>query len=193
MEHIVDARGKSCPQPLIETKKRLENISIDENIVAIVDNEAAKENIVRFAESSDCSYSVEEKKGEYFIRISREDSLAVGLKTKNQNIVLLSSDRLGKGEDILGNTLLKSFLYSISQLDTLPEKIILMNSGVKLGVEDSEFLQYLLDLEKQGIEIISCGTCLDYYGLKDKLCVGSTGNMYSIAEHLVAADKTITF
>lgn len=192
MEHIIDTRGKTCPQPLIDTKKGLENIDIGDNVVAIVDNETAKENIVRFAESSDCSYRVEEKKGDYHITISRENSLSVGLKTNNLHVVLLTSDKLGSGEDILGITLMKSFLYSISQLDALPERIILMNSGVKLGVEGSEFLQYLLDLERHGIQILACGTCLDYYGLKDKFCLGSIGNMYTIVEHLITADKTIT-
>ena len=106
-------------------------------------------------------------------------------------VAAIGSDRMGEGSDELGHILMKSFLFAVTQLDTLPDKMLFYNGGAKLTVEGSECLADLKALEEQGVEIMTCGTCLDFYGLKDKLAVGSVTNMYSIAETLQGAMSVI--
>lgn len=106
-------------------------------------------------------------------------------------VVAVGSDRMGSGSDELGRILMKSFIFAVTQLDTLPDKMLFYNGGAKLTIEGSESLNDLKALEEQGVEIMTCGTCLDYYGIKDKLSVGSVTNMYSIVETLQGAMSVI--
>ena len=103
----------------------------------------------------------------------------------------VGSDRMGDGSDELGHILMKSFLFAVTQLDELPDKMLFYNGGAKLTVEGSECLEDLKTLEEQGVEILTCGTCLDYHGIKDKLAVGGVTNMYSIVEILQSAVNVI--
>jgi len=98
---------------------------------------------------------------------------------------------LGRGDDTLGNVLIKSFFYTLNENDVVGKTLIFLNSGVKLTCSGSEVLEHLMSLEKRGTEILSCGTCLDFYGLKEKLCVGKITNMYHILELLIKAPKVI--
>ena len=106
-------------------------------------------------------------------------------------VVAVGSDRMGEGSEELGHILMKSFLFAVTQLDQLPDKMIFYNGGAKLTTEGSESLEDLRSLAEQGVEIITCGTCLDYYGLRDRLAVGDVGNMYSIVETLQSAVNVI--
>lgn len=106
-------------------------------------------------------------------------------------VVAVGSDRMGDGSDELGHILMKSFIFAVTQLDLLPDKMLFYNGGAKLTIEGSESLDDLKALEEQGVEIMTCGTCLDYYGIKDKLAVGSVTNMYSIVETLQGAMSVI--
>lgn len=106
-------------------------------------------------------------------------------------VVAVSSDRMGSGNDELGKVLIKGFIFAVTQLDELPKTMLFYNGGATLTTEGSDSLEDLKSLEAQGVEILTCGTCLDYYGLKDKLAVGSVTNMYSIVETLAGADKII--
>ena len=106
-------------------------------------------------------------------------------------MVAVSSDRMGSGNDELGKVLIKGFIFAVTQLDELPKTMLFYNGGATLTTEGSDSLEDLKSLEAQGVEILTCGTCLDYYGLKDKLAVGSVTNMYSIVETLAGADKII--
>ena len=110
---------------------------------------------------------------------------------RSNTIVVISSDRMGNGNDALGKVLIKGFIYAITQLDTLPKKMLFYNGGATLTVEGSDSLEDLKSLEAQGVEILTCGTCLDYYEVKDKLAVGSVTNMYSIVEAMTEAGKII--
>lgn len=106
-------------------------------------------------------------------------------------VVAVSSDRMGSGNDELGKVLIKGFIFAVTQLDELPKTMLFYNGGATLTTEGSDSLEDLKSLEAQGVEILTCGTCLDYYGLKDKLAVGSVTNMYSIVETLAGAGKII--
>ena len=98
---------------------------------------------------------------------------------------------MGNGDDQLGRTLMKGFLYAVSQLEQLPKTILLYNGGVKLAVEGAVSVEDLKSMEAQGVQVLACGTCLNYYGLTEQLAVGSVTNMYAIVEELNAAGKVI--
>ena len=110
---------------------------------------------------------------------------------EDKTVVVISSAAMGNGNDELGHTLMKGFLYALSQLEKLPEKILFYNGGVTWTTEGSDSLEDLKSMEEQGVEILSCGTCLNFYGLTDKLKVGSVTNMYDIVESMAKADKVI--
>lgn len=110
---------------------------------------------------------------------------------KKKKIVVLRSGKMGEGNDELGAVLMKGFIYALTELDNLPETILLYNGGAPLSCEGSDSLEDLKTLEAQGVEIMTCGTCLNYYGLSDKLAVGTVTNMYAIAEKMSEADTII--
>lgn len=191
MINQIDARGLTCPQPVIMAKKALEQIATGE-IIAIVDNETAKENIITLAENSNLGVGVEKRDKDYYIRITKKAIDSYNEEISSGNIVILvSSSTMGKGDEELGKILMKSFLYALVENEEKPRYLIFINSGVFLTSEGSESLEHLMALEKQGVEILSCGTCLDFYQLKEKLCVGQVSNMYTIVENMQKADKVI--
>lgn len=192
MERIVDARNLSCPQPVILTKKAMEEDDGKLEIITIVNNNAALENVSKLASHQGYQYEVKEKDGDFYIHMRKE--AVNGEKTeKKQDIAILVKSRLfGEGEEELGEILMKSFLYTLTEMKEDIRHIIFMNSGVFLTCEGSPVLEHLKALEAEGVEILSCGTCLDFYQLKDKLKVGSITNMYSAVEILTSAAKSLT-
>lgn len=187
----VDARGLTCPQPVILTKKALEEISEGE-VITIVDNITAKENVSRLASNLSCSFEVSGRDGCHYIRI-KKTAAGGAAKEVNQDIVILAgTDKLGQGDEALGGLLMKSYTYALTEVAPLPKAMLFINSGVKLTSEGSAVLENLEKLAAQGVEIVSCGTCLDFYQLKEKLKVGTIGNMYAIIEKMHAAAKTVT-
>ncbi|WP_338824534.1 hypothetical protein MHOCP_01330 [Moorella humiferrea] len=193
MEKVVDARGLACPQPVIQTKKALETLSPDGELVTIVDNEVARDNVLKLVRSMECVASVREQGNEYYIHIRKESLPSTQLSVHPGQVLLVTSATLGRGSEELGGVLMRSFFYSLSETEVLPRRIIFINSGVHLCCQGSPVLDSLLALEQKGVEVLACGTCLDYYHLKEKLCIGSVTNMYTIIEHLTAAEKVITF
>lgn len=188
----IDARGLKCPEPVIITKKALEEI--EEGIVlSIVDNITAKENVSRLAANMNLKYEIEEKDGFFYISINKIKSEKQIIKATGADdiVVVITNDKLGSGIDELGKVLMKSYLYALTESSPMPKAILFLNAGVKLTTEGSEVLDNLVKLSEAGVEIISCGTCLDFYGLKEKLKVGIIGNMYSIVEKMHAAGKVI--
>ena len=127
-----------------------------------------------------------------FYVLNAAEYLTTGdLRVGEGTIVVVSSDRMGSGNDELGKVLMKGFLFAITQLDVLPRKMLFYNGGATLTAKGSDPLEHLKPLEAQGVEILTCGTCLDYYQLKDKLAVGTVTNMYSIVEAMAEAGKII--
>ena len=193
MDKQVDARGWNCPKPVIETKKVLESIK-EGSLVTIVDNEVAKENVTKLAKNMDYNVDVKEMGGDYYINIySQEvvkDVLAQPKKLKEMAI-LFGSDCMGEGSVELGRVLMKGFMYTLTEYTPYPKALLFINSGVKLTTEGSDVIDYLRQLESEGVEILSCGTCLDYYNLKNKLTVGGVTNMYTIVDKMNTAKNTI--
>lgn len=198
----VNAMGDSCPIPVIKTKNAMQALSGPDTIKVLVDNEIALQNVSKMA-SAQGGQVHSEKLGEkeYKVTIQMQGAPEnAALDSKNETctpdqrgdaIVVIASDRMGSGNDELGKVLIKGFLFAVTQLDTPPRKILFYNGGATLTTEGSDSLEDLKSLEAQGVEILTCGTCLDYYQLKDKLAVGSVTNMYSIVEAMAEAGKII--
>ncbi len=200
MNKEIDARGELCPRPVILTKKELDGI--DNGIVtAIVDNEVAKDNVSKLANSLGYPFTVDKtKENEFYIHIrkgqegedKKEEPVGVCIPDTFKDLVLaIGSDKMGSGEEELGKILMKSFLYTVRETSPYPSTIVLFNSGVYLTCEGSESLDDLKHLEEMGVEIFSCGLCLDYYHIKDKIKVGEIGNMYLIYEKMKNANNTL--
>lgn len=197
MNKKIDARGLACPKPVIMTKKALDEI--EEGIVTtIVDNEAAKVNVSKLAKKSNYQCTAEKVSDrEFHVVITKGAVLDTkeeieDIKDTESITIAISNDTMGKGSDELGKILMKSFIYTLTESTPYPQTILFYNGGVKLTVEGSEVIDDLKKLQEEGVEIISCGTCLDFFGLKDKLMVGEISNMYSIVEKLKEASNTIT-
>jgi selenium metabolism protein YedF len=193
MEKQIDARDMNCPLPVILTKKALDEIE-EGRVVAIVNSETAKENISKLARSMTCSIDIEQVGAEYHINIFKQKT-AAGVEshaaTRNGLVVLIGSDMLGEGDKTLGRVLMKAYINTLVEVWPVPETLIFVNSGVNLAVDGSEVLESLKRLEGMGVEILCCGTCLNYYHLEDKLAVGQISNMYVIVEKLNNAENTI--
>jgi selenium metabolism protein YedF len=190
---VVDCRGLACPQPVIQTRKAMEE---SERVTTIVDNDTAVTNVTRMAEKEGYLAEVEEKEDGIFLHLSRAGRLpgteVVGFASApGPLVVLIPSDGLGHGDDELGRILLRSFLYTLHEVEPLPSTIVFLNAGVKLTADDSLVLEDLQVLEGRGVEILACGTCLGHFGLKERIAVGQVSNMYSIAETLLGAGKVV--
>ena len=197
----VNAMGDNCPIPVIKTKKAMQALTRPETIEVLVDNEIAVQNVTKMASSSGGKVT-SEKLGEkeYKVTIEMEGAPAAAAEEegetcmpdrRNNTVVVVSSDRMGTGNDDLGKVLIKGFIFAVTQLDTLPKTILFYNGGATLTCEGSDSLEDLKSLEAQGVEIMTCSTCLDYYGMKEKLAVGSVTNMYSIVEKMAGASNII--
>jgi selenium metabolism protein YedF len=185
----VDARGLPCPRPVIETKKALGEIEKG-SITVIVDKPEARDNVQRFAKSQGCKVKVSQKEGIFRIAISKTKTTQVEAK-RNDIVILITGDQFGTGDEIPCKKLMRSFLETLCDSEAKPAKIILMNSAVKLAAEGSEVLEALLSLEGNGVQIFSCGTCVDYYQLNNVLRAGKISNMYDAIQSLMSAEKVI--
>lgn len=191
MVNIIDCRGLKCPQPVIKAKKHFDSVE-EGTAVVIVDNEVAKNNIIKLAESSSLKHEVEEKELSYYVKITKERCECTVMEIDNKKFtIIVSSDKLGIGDDKLGVALMKSYMFALAESDTIPQDMLFLNGGVKLTVEGSEVLESLNKLKERGVSVASCGTCLDFYGIKDNLAIGEITNMYTIIEKMNSADKTI--
>lgn len=190
MKQTIDARGLACPEPVIMTRKALESQQVDE-VLAIVDNRAALENISRMVKTMNMGSMVEEQDGLFYINITKEDMAPQKQSLKGGAVLVVKSNVLGQGDDQLGSILMKSFMYTLTQMEGELKTLILINSGVMLTTSGSELLDHIKNLAHTGVEVMSCGTCLDFYGLADKLEVGIVSNMYTIAEEMFHARKLI--
>lgn len=195
MSHIIDCKGLNCPLPVVNTKKYFDTI---ENGVAttIVDNEIAKNNVVKFAENASLEVNVSEKDSLYHITIVKGEGQLENFKNdespeaNEKFTIVVSSDKLGNGDEALGEALMKSYLFALSEADIIPNNLVFLNSGVKLVVEGSLVLESIDKLKERGVSIYSCGLCLDFYKIKDKVQVGEITNMYAIIE-MMNSSKTI--
>ena len=196
VENIIDCKGLNCPMPVINTKKYFDGIE-NGTAVVIVDNEVAKNNVEKLAASNGFKFSSENKDNNLFeIKITKGEAqeLHNGVETLEDNrqplTIVIASDELGEGSSELGAALMKSYMFALSEADIIPDNLLFLNGGVKLVVEDSLVLESIKKLKDRGTNVQSCGLCLDFYKIKDKLAVGEITNMYAIIE-MMNSSKTI--
>lgn len=201
MNTIIDARGLSCPLPVVNTKNKIAELSEGDTVQTIVDNEIAVQNLTKFA--SVRGYDVKDEQtgdSEYTVTMTitanvpadeeSEPAMISCAPAKKNMVAVLSSRCMGNGDDKLGRSLMKAFTFALTKQDRLPDTVLLYNGGAYLSTMDDsvEDLKYL---ESQGAEVLTCGTCLDFYGLKEELKVGGVTNMYEIVEKMEQADLVI--
>jgi len=203
MNRIIDARGDVCPIPVVKASQALSDMT-DGTLEVHVDNEIAVQNLQRLAQQKKLSFVAEKiADGDWAARLifAGGTPAAAGAASgascpacapeSADWVVAVDTDRMGRGDDALGRTLMKSFLYALSQLPQKPRTLLFYNGGAHLTTEGSDSLEDLRAMAAQGVEIFTCGTCLNFYGLTDKLAVGEVSNMYSIVEKLAAAGKVV--
>ncbi|MEL3906701.1 MAG: sulfurtransferase-like selenium metabolism protein YedF [Treponema sp.] len=187
----VNAMGKVCPIPVIMTKKVIRENSAGENILIRVDNEIATQNLAKMAAQLNITSSVTKvKDGEYTVLYDFEgceactvmSDSALLAPSEDEYTVVINSDMMGSGNEEFGKKLLENFVYALTEQDRIPKMVVMYNSGVRLATENEKTVKDLLVLQEKGTEILACGLCLDFYGLKEKLQVGSPTNMYRIVE-----------
>jgi len=199
---IVDTRGERCPKPIIETKKALKEIAQGEVFAVVTDNKTAFLNISRFLSDNEIKFSVTESDGVWRFEVNNEKGISETTPAESycepdnntgtgSYAVAISSETMGSGSDELGRNLMKSFFIALSVMERLPSLVVFYNSGVKLAAEGSDIADYLADLNRKGVEMILCGTCVDYYKLENKLVCGKIGDMYQILEKLSLAGNII--
>ncbi len=190
---IVNCKGLICPMPLIETKKAIKESKIGDTIVVEVDNETSFNNLTHFLNDNGLTFDYSQDKSLYKLTFTVKELASKSNEpvkvtkpqlSKENYIVVIDSNSMGSGNDDLGKLLLKGFINTLDQIENLPQEIICYNSGVTLAIKGSDTAQSLKKLESQGIKITLCGTCIDFYGIKDSIEVGSISNMLYIAGKL---------
>lgn len=203
---VVDAMGEQCPIPVVKAIRALREMTEPGTLEVRVDNEIAVQNLTRMAGGHKLPVK-SEKLGEREFVVTIEVAALVDVAdaaeevecvpdarvpdVRSSTLVAVDTDAMGRGDDELGRTLMKGFIYALSQLEELPKTMLFYNGGAKLTTEGSLSLEDLKSMEDQGVEILTCGTCLNYYGLTEKLAVGGVTNMYAIVEAMAGADKII--
>ena len=192
---VVDCRGLACPQPVIATKQALEQFKGGELIV-IVDNVISCNNVERFVHSQGCSVEIKEQGQDFYLHIQKpsveHEEKATGIDLREKKVVVyINSQLLGGGDQALGSFLMKAFLKTLLDLEPKPSRLILVNSGVQLAAEGSNVLETLQRLSEKGVEIVCCGTCIDFYELKGKMGIGLISNMYDIIQSMLEANRVL--
>lgn len=197
MKKFIDAKGKNCPIPVIMAKKEIEGGV--KFFTVEVDNKIAVENLKKLANSQGFETTVEECNGNFKVDFSNgceecEEILSKieGKRPLGDWSVFVNKDIIGAGNEDLGQSLMKMFLYTISEGEDLPKTILFMNGGVKVPTLNEQGIEHLKVLEDMGVELLVCGACLNFYGLEDKLFVGKISNMYDITNAMKDAAKVIT-
>ena len=202
MEKIIDCKGMACPLPVVNAKKAAEELNAGDVLTVLVDNEIAVQNLTRLAEHKGYSASAEKKaEKEYAVVMQISGAVAEGIQEeevacvmdsrRKGMLVVLSANVMGTGDVKLGTSLMKAFVFALTKQDQLPDTILCYNTGASLTCEGADTLEDLKLLESEGVTILTCGTCLDFYGLKEKLAVGGVTNMYDIVERMENAAQII--
>ena len=201
MEKIIDCRGMACPLPVVNAKKASEELSAGDVLTVLVDNEIAVQNLTRFGEHKGFAVTAEKKgekdhavimtvSGTAAAEAGEEVTCAMDLRRKGM-LVVLSANTMGSGDPKLGTSLMKAFVFALTKQDQLPDTVLCYNTGAYLTCEGADTLEDLKLLESEGVTVLTCGTCLDFYGLKEKLAVGGVTNMYDIVERMENAAQII--
>lgn len=212
----INAMGDTCPIPVVKTKKAIEKLEKPDTVETLVDNEIAVENLKKMASQMGLAVSDSKINSGYSVKITVDDidkindnkmsatnakansiktaadeMVSCNIKNSGEKVVVIKSEFMGDGDNELGKVLIKGFIYALSQQDELPQTMLFYNGGAKITSEGSESIEDLKALEEKGVKIFTCGTCLNYYGLTEKLCVGEATNMYEITKKMTEASLIV--
>lgn len=209
----LNAFGETCPKPVIRAMKALQDPEAAGCVRVLVDNTVAVENLKRLASSKGGAAEVAEVQGGWAVTISgvsaeaaenpqgedaalAEAGIACPVPeapaTAQQVTVFVGSSTFGQGSPELGHILIKGLIYAMAQADEVPHRIVFFNDGAAFTCEGSELLEDIRELDRRGCEVLTCGTCLDFHGLREKLAVGGVTNLYAISEIALGPDKIVT-
>lgn len=186
----IDTRGLPCPKPTVMVKNEIDVGEVE--IEVLVDNDTAKENVSKLAKSMGYSIEVSDIPEGFKIKLNKESGSSRCEVIRSGALYLIKTAVLGQGDDQLGAVLMKSLIYTLTEKKPKPATVVFMNGGVKLTVKGSDQLENLKMLEAGGCEILICGTCLDFFGLKDNVAVGSVSNMYDIIDAVELAESVVS-
>ncbi len=201
-EYVIDCRGLACPAPVLRAKETVEREEVD-SLVMLVDNEAAKENVSRFLSRAGYTVWVEEQEGAIAVVGSKSMALPqqppqsltttpAAVPAEAKILVIVGTDRMGRGDDFLGGRLLVNFIATLKGMGPNLWALIFLNAGVKLACTGSEVLPAIQELAQAGVQVLVCGTCLNHFQLLPEKQVGETTNMLDIVTHMQLADKVIS-
>ncbi len=200
---VVNTKGQLCPAPLIAAKKALKETIAGESFIVLTDNKTSLDNLSRFLQDNKAGLKVSESDGVWTLTVTKKNGDRVGTKVedycapvishfeKGNYVVAITSDKMGEGDDELGYLLISNFIKALKDLDKLPQHIVFYNKGVTLAVKDSPVIEHIKDLEKMGVEIHLCSTCVNHYKIENIVAAGTLSNMYSIAEILASAGNIV--
>lgn len=189
---IIDCRNMACPMPVVTVKRALESAA-GEALRVLLDDGPPRENVGRFAVSRGLTVEESAEEGGYAMVISGPGGSPSAVKGEKpgDTVLLIASDRLGDGPEELGRLLMRNFIITLLDVAETPDRMLFLNTGVLLTTEGSEVLEALEGLGNRGVEILSCGVCLDFFHRKDKLRAGAVTNMFTIAESLLKAGSVV--
>ena len=198
----VNAVGEQCPIPVVKATRALRAMTEPGVLEVLVDNEIAVQNLTRMASGHHLEARAEKRDGGVFAvtmevrepvgdAAAEEPELTCISDQRSSLVVAVDTDAMGRGSEELGRTLMKGFLFAVGQLPERPKTILFYNGGARLTTEGSDSLEDLKKMEAQGVEILTCGTCLNFYGLTEKLRIGTVTNMYVIAEKMLNAGNVV--
>jgi selenium metabolism protein YedF len=200
---IVDTKGQQCPAPIIATKKALKEAMKGETFLVLTDNKTSLDNLIRFLKDNKTEFSVEEAGNIWTLRITKKTaevqqseaekycSTDIPHFTQGNFIIVFSSDKMGEGDEELGHLLMTNFIKAIKELETLPKTMVFYNNGVKLGSVNSPVSEHLKEIEKMGVGLLFCATCVKFYSIEEEIKTGSLSNMYEIAQIMASAAHII--
>ncbi len=190
---VINCKGLICPMPLIETKKAIKESKVSDKLVVEVDNETSFNNLSHFLNDNGLTFDYTQEASTYRLSFEVKElavksnemlNIVKPILNKGNYIVVIDSNSMGYGNEDLGKILIKGFINTLDQLENLPLEIICYNSGVTLAIKGSDTSQSMKKLESQGVKITLCGTCVDFYGIKDNIEIGTISNMLYIAGKL---------
>jgi selenium metabolism protein YedF len=200
---IIDTKGQLCPAPLIAAKRALKETAEGESFIVLTDNKTSFDNLSRFLKDNKTEIQVSETSGVWTLTVRKttvdiiqpnEEKYCapeIAHFEKGNYVVVISSDKMGEGDEQLGLLLMTTFINAMRDLDELPQKLLFYNNGVKLVTNNSPVIETLRDLEKMGVEIMLCGTCVNHYSLASVVGAGTISNMYTMAGIMASSGKVL--
>jgi len=190
---ILDCRGQQCPQPVVQTRK-LMLAQPDRTLKVLVDDDVSSDNVTRLAKSLGYTASITQAEATFEIiltpGVAPEKTIGDTAKP-GPTVIFIASDEMGRGDAKLGQILMKNFIFTLIESDTSPDAIFFVNNGVKLTVGGSDVIEPLTELANRGVDIASCGLCLEFFNVKETLAVGRISNMLELINALEVAGNII--